>query len=203
MSLGLRPPNFAAPVAAPGVVAAGVVGVCPKADPGVARVEPNALLENGVAGAGAPPPKAEPLAEPKGLGADPSVVPVPNALLDVEPNGELEGAGAGGAAPKGDLFSEVLDDMLADAPLDAGGAEPNGDSPPKGDFDAPSDAVMFPKPNDVPADGVAADVDAGLLSNGLEVLYFWASLENNSGSRPLYFSNVLPTSDIFCGLCFW
>ena len=61
MSLGLRPPNLAE---------AGAAGAWPKADPGAAGAEPNALLEpNGVAGAGAPLPNAElPYVLPNGLG---------------------------------------------------------------------------------------------------------------------------------------
>mmetsp|Transcript_20968 Transcript_20968/g.50509 ORF Transcript_20968/g.50509 Transcript_20968/m.50509 type:complete len:220 (-) Transcript_20968:2580-3239(-) len=219
MSLGFRPPNFEELGAIPEVAAA--AGAWPKAGPGATLTGLNALLENGVAAAGAPPPKADPLEEPpKGLGAGASV-PDPNALLDVEPNGDLVGAGAAEALPKGNLFSPppkddaVLEvgavvavdvvDTDTDADADAAGAELNGDlfsPPPKGDFDAPNEAVMLPKPNDVSFDEDGAGVGAALSASGLEVLYFCASLANISGSLPLYLSNVFATSCIFCALCF-
>mmetsp|Transcript_6307 Transcript_6307/g.11511 ORF Transcript_6307/g.11511 Transcript_6307/m.11511 type:complete len:181 (-) Transcript_6307:1718-2260(-) len=180
MSLGLRPPNLEEGFDST-VAVGGGAGAWPKGDPDVVGVEPNALLENGAAGVGAAPPNAEPPEEPpKGLGVVPS--PVPKALLDVELNGELAGAGAAEVAPKGDLFApppkaDVLDvgavvaNVVVDtgAPLESAGEEPNGDffSPPKGDFDAPNEAPMLPKPNDMPPDEGAA-----FISNGLDVLYF-------------------------------
>ncbi len=85
MSLGLRPPNF--------TLALGAAGAWPKAD-GAAVCG----LENGVAEAGVWPKgdgadallaNAEPLVElPKGL--VPVAVLDPNALLDVELNGDLD-----------------------------------------------------------------------------------------------------------------
>lgn len=198
MSLGLRPPNFAELGAIPAVAAA--AGAWPNAGPGATLAGLNALLENGVAAVGAPPPKADPLEEPpNGLGAGVSV-PDPNALLDVELNGDLAGAGAAEALPKGDLFSPppkadavlevgavVVVDVV-DADAGAAGAELNGG---------------LLKPNDVSVDEGGAGVGAALSASGLEVLYFCASLANISGSLPLYFSNVFATSCTFCALFFW
>lgn len=97
----------------------------------------------------------------------------------------------------------VADDVVdADALLDTVGVEPSGDvfvPPAKGDFGAPNEALIPPKPNDLAA-GAGGAV---FPSNGLEVLYFCASLPNISDSFPLYFSNVFATSCTFCALCFW
>ena len=163
-------------------------------------MEPNALLENGVAAAGAAPPNAEPPEEPpKGLGSEPT--PVPNALLGVELNGglvgavatgfelngELSGARAAEVVPKGDLFSPpppppnadvldvgavVADDVVdTDAPLDTAAVEPNGD------LFSPPPKGDFEAPNEAvmfpkPNDVPADEGGAGLSSNGLDVLYF-------------------------------
>lgn len=176
-------------------------------------MEPNALPENGVEAAEAVPPNTElPEEAPKELGAEPS--PVPNAAVEL--NGELVVAGTLEVEPKGDLFcppppnADVLDvgavvadeTVDADDPLGTVVVEPKEDllaDPPKGDVDAPTEADMFPKPNDVFAD----DGGAGLSSNnGFDVLYFCANLSNMPDSLPLYFSSVLATSGSFCTLCF-
>lgn len=93
----------------------------------------------------------------------------------------------------------------ADAPLDVAVLElkEGAGSPPKGEFDAPNDAVIFPKPNDVPDDEGGLEAGMAFSSSGLDVLYFCASFANMSGSLPLYFSNVGSIVDIFDALCFW
>mmetsp|Transcript_34246 Transcript_34246/g.72118 ORF Transcript_34246/g.72118 Transcript_34246/m.72118 type:complete len:173 (-) Transcript_34246:2374-2892(-) len=171
MSLGLRPPKFE-------VLGVGAgAGAWPKGDVDGAGVAPKALPEKGVAGAGAAPPNAEPPVEPpKGLGAGAEAAPVPKAVPGLEPKGELAGAGAVGVVPKGDLFSPpnddwfelgavVADDVVeTDAPPETPKVELKGDllsPPPKGDFDAPKDAVMLPKPNDVPPCGGWGGAGAG------------------------------------------
>ena len=149
-------------------------------------MEPNAVPENGVEVAGDGAPNAELLeVAPKGLGLDP---PVPKPGVDL--NGELVVAETEDAVPKVAVFPPPLNmDVLdvggvvaddIDGPLDTGAVEPKGDllSRP-----APSEAVMFPKPNDVFAD----DGGFAFASNkGLDVLYFCASLANISGSLPCF-----------------
>lgn len=88
------------------------------------------------------------------------------------------------------VADEVID---ADALLDAAGVETNGDvfvPPAKGDFGAPNEALIDPKPNDLAAGAGGAAFSASALSSAsraassASVLYFCASLPNNSASFP-------------------
>ena len=154
-------------------------------------MEPNAVPENDVEAAGEGAPNVElPEVAPKGLEVEPSPTPNPG----VELNGELAVAETVDVVPKVafspppnidvlDIGAVVADDI--DDPLDTAAVEPKGDllsNPPKGELDAPTEAAMFPKPNDVFAD------DGGVVfaSNGLDVLYLFASLANISGSFPYF-----------------
>lgn len=160
MSLGLRPPNFAALGAAAGA-------------------EPNALPEKGVAGAADPPKGLGAGAEANGLGAgaeanglgagaeEPNgdmagatpngclLSPPPNAVLDEGAGADVKGLGA-------ELVVELAP---ADANGDGAGAEPNGD------------LLAPPPPNAgvVPDEGAGADVK-GL---GAELVVELAAAEPN------------------------
>ena len=127
--------------------------------------------ENGVDGAGVATPNPLP---PKELIDE--LTPDPNTL----PNGVLEEGRAAGAVPKGDFVSSPRIPKV-DALLDArAGKAIDADA----GVDA-NDEAMFPKPNEVAVDE-AEDIAGETLSpnNGFEVLYLFASLANNSCSRP-------------------
>lgn len=171
MSRGFRPPNLA-------VLGAVVLVAWPNAEPDGTPKED----ENGVDGAGVATPNPLP---PKELIDE--LTPDPNTL----PNGVLEEGRAAGAVPKGDFVSpptipkgdfvsspripkvDALLDARAGKAIDANaGVDAN-------------DEAMFPKPNEVAVDE-AEDIAGETLSpnNGFEVLYLFASLANNSCSRP-------------------
>lgn len=93
MSLGLRPPNLEEGAAGPAAAGGGGAGDWPKGN----ALEPNMLSENGVTGAS--PPNEEPADEaPNGFGV--ALSPFPNAPLEAELKGELEGAVADGVVRK-------------------------------------------------------------------------------------------------------
>lgn len=199
----MRPPNLTV----------GWAGTWPKVDDdAVEVVDPNALLEEkgAAAGAGGAPPN--------GLGEEEKVLP-PNALED-ELNGDLVGTAVDEAVPNGELLfaSTVAAPPKTEAVVFAVGpvtedADVEAEAPPEtlkgellggmvvpnGDFEVltPNEEDKFPRPND---DG--PDEGAASLSNGLDVLYFVANFVNISTSFPLYFSNVFATSGSLWELCF-